>query len=86
MERRTPAWVARRSAATGRTRCSASNDFCSGVAVGLIEPYNKPWLFLQALDIVRRVIRPVQEGGKIAYADGVDPREICNLRYPGVAP
>jgi len=51
------------------------------VASGLIEPYGKPWLFPQALDIAKRVIRPVDEGGKIAYADGVDPREICNLRY-----
>ncbi|WP_319461255.1 DEAD/DEAH box helicase family protein [Micromonospora sp. RTP1Z1] len=51
------------------------------VAAGLIEPYKKPWLFPQALRIARQVIRPVTEGGKIDYADGVDPREICNLRY-----
>lgn len=51
------------------------------VAAGLIEPYKKPWLFPQALRIAQRVIRPVRDGGKIDYADGVDPREICNLRY-----
>lgn len=51
------------------------------VAAGLIEPYGKPWLFPQALRIAEQVIRPVEEGGKIAYAAGVDPREVCNLRY-----
>ena len=51
------------------------------VAAGLIAPYNKPWLFPQALRIAEQVIRPVSNGGKIEYAPGVDPREICNLRY-----
>lgn len=51
------------------------------VAAGLIEPYSKPWLFPQALEIAQRVIRPVEEGGKVAYAKDVDAREICNLRY-----
>lgn len=51
------------------------------VAAGLLEPYGKPWLFPQALAIATEVIRPVEEGGKIAYADGVDLREVCNLRY-----
>lgn len=51
------------------------------VAAGLIEPYKKPWLFPQALQIVEGIIRPVEEGGKIAYDSGVDPREICNMRY-----
>lgn len=51
------------------------------VAAGLIEPYDKPWLFPQALRIAEQVVRPVEEGGKIAYAEGVDPREVCNLRY-----
>jgi type III restriction enzyme len=51
------------------------------VAAGLIEPYSKPWLFPQALRIAKDVIRPVSDGGKIDYAEGVDPREICNLRY-----
>jgi type III restriction enzyme len=51
------------------------------LAAGLIQPYNKPWLFPQALDIAQRVIRPLSEGGKIDYAPGVDEREICNMRY-----
>ena len=51
------------------------------VAAGLIKPYDKPWLFPQALDIAGRVIRPIEEGGKIDYATGVDHREIVNLRY-----
>lgn len=51
------------------------------VAAGLIAPFDRPWLFPQALEIARRVIRPLSEGGKIDYADGVDPREVCNLRY-----
>jgi type III restriction enzyme len=51
------------------------------VAAGLIAPYSKPWLFPQALDIAQRVIRPVEDGGKVAYAQDVDHREICNLRY-----
>ena len=51
------------------------------VAAGLIEPYKKPWLFPQALRIAQSVVRPVEEGGKIDYAPGVDHREICNLRY-----
>lgn len=51
------------------------------VAAGLIEPYGKPWLFPQALEVAQQVLRPVAEGGKIQYATDVDPREICNLRY-----
>jgi type III restriction enzyme len=51
------------------------------VAAGLIEPFKKPWLFPQALRIAQDVVRPLKEGGKIDYADGVDPREVCNLRY-----
>ena len=51
------------------------------VASGLIEPYQKPWLFPQAMRIAQTVVRPVGEGGKIEYAPGVDHREICNLRY-----
>ncbi|GAA1143093.1 hypothetical protein GCM10009630_46920 [Kribbella jejuensis] len=51
------------------------------VAAGLIEPYSKPWLFPQALNIAERVVRPTGNGGKIDYSDGVDPREVCNLRY-----
>lgn len=44
------------------------------VAAWLIAPYEKPWLFPQALKIAERVIRPVNEGGKIEYDPGVDPR------------
>jgi len=51
------------------------------VAAGLIEPYDKPWLFPQALDIARRMVRPVADGGKIDYAPKVDEREVCNMRY-----
>jgi type III restriction enzyme len=51
------------------------------VAAGLIKPYDKPWLFPQAIRIAQRVIRPASEGGKIDYAPGVDQREVCNLRY-----
>ena len=51
------------------------------LAQQIVEPYEKPWLFPQALQIVRDVVRPVSDGGKIDYADGVDPREITNMRY-----
>ena len=51
------------------------------VAASLIEPYKKPWLFPQALEVARQVLRPVSEGGKILYDDHVDHREICNNRY-----
>lgn len=51
------------------------------VAAGLIEPYSKPWLFPQAMRIAQDIIRPVDEGGRIDYAPGVDHREICNMRY-----
>lgn len=54
------------------------------VAAGLIQPYDKPWLFPQALDIARRMVRPVVDGGKIDYAAGVDEREVCNMRYLSV--
>lgn len=51
------------------------------VAAGLIQPYERPWLFPQALSIAERVIKSIIDGGKIEYLDDVDPREICNLRY-----
>ena len=51
------------------------------VAAGLIEPFDKPWLFPQALKIAQKVVRPVEDGGKIAYAEDVDEREVCNMRY-----
>jgi type III restriction enzyme len=51
------------------------------VAAQLVKPYERPWLFPQALKIADKVIRPVQEGGKIEYEPGVDHREICTRRY-----
>lgn len=51
------------------------------VAAHLVKPYDRPWLFPQALQIADKVIRPVQEGGKVAYEPGVDHREICTRRY-----
>jgi type III restriction enzyme len=51
------------------------------IAAGLIQPFDRPWLFPQALEIAERIIKPVEEGGKILYEPNVDHREICNLRY-----
>jgi type III restriction enzyme len=51
------------------------------VAAQLVKPYDRPWLFPQALKIADKVIRPIQEGGKIDYESGVDHREICTRRY-----
>lgn len=51
------------------------------VASQLVKPYERPWLFPQALKIADKVIRPVEEGGKVAYENGVDHREICTRRY-----
>lgn len=51
------------------------------VASQLVKPYDRPWLFPQALRIADRVIRPVEEGGKVAFERGVDHREICTRRY-----
>lgn len=51
------------------------------VAAHLVRPYDRPWLFPQALRIADKVIRPVEEGGKVAYEPGVDHREICTRRY-----
>jgi type III restriction enzyme len=51
------------------------------VAAQLVKPYDRPWLFPQALKIADKVIRPIEEGGKIAYEKGVDHREICTRRY-----
>jgi len=51
------------------------------VAAGLIAPYERPWLFPQALTVAEQIVRPVDEGGKVEYVGTVDPREICNLRY-----
>jgi type III restriction enzyme len=51
------------------------------VASQLVKPYDKPWLFPQALRIADKVIRPIEEGGKVAFEKGVDHREICTRRY-----
>jgi type III restriction enzyme len=51
------------------------------LAAGLIEPFGKPWLFPQAVRLAEQVCRPVEEGGRVHYEAGVDPRELCNLRY-----
>lgn len=51
------------------------------VAAQLVKPYERPWLFPQALQIADKVIRPVEEGGKVAFERGVDHREICTRRY-----
>lgn len=46
------------------------------VAAQITKPYEKPWLFPQAVQIVKSVIE-----NKVIYEKGVDPRELCNLRY-----
>lgn len=51
------------------------------LAAELVKPYDKPWLFPQAIRIAERVCRPVEEGGRVQYEEGIDPRELCNLRY-----
>ena len=81
MAPRTRASGVRSRIGTGPTRTSGSSACCSASRPGLIEPYDKPWLFPQALEIAQRVVRPVEDGGKIAYDKDVDPREVCNMRY-----
>ncbi|MDP9331103.1 MAG: DEAD/DEAH box helicase family protein [Actinomycetota bacterium] len=46
------------------------------VAAAVIAPFDKPWLFPDALKIVERVVAE-----KVDYGKGVDRRELCNLRY-----
>ena len=46
------------------------------LAASVIEPFGKPWLFTDAVRIVEQVVRE-----KVVYAKGVDPRELCNMRY-----
>jgi type III restriction enzyme len=46
------------------------------LAASVIQPFERPWLFPQAVKIVQRVIAE-----KVEYDVGVDPRELCNLRY-----
>jgi hypothetical protein len=42
----------------------------------LIQTYKKPWLFPQAVQLVKRVVET-----KVTSEKRVDPRELCNLRY-----
>jgi type III restriction enzyme len=46
------------------------------VSAEVIAPFDKPWLFPDALRIVQRVVEE-----KVEYGAGVDPRELCNQRY-----
>jgi type III restriction enzyme len=46
------------------------------VAALVVQPFGKPWLFPDALKIVRRVVDE-----KVVFEKGVDRRELCNLRY-----
>lgn len=46
------------------------------VAAQLVNALGKPWLFPQALKIVGEGVER-----KVDYEKGVDPRELCNLRY-----
>jgi type III restriction enzyme len=50
--------------------------FVFRLAALVVAPYERPWLFPQAVKIVSRIIE-----SKIAYDDGVDERELCNVRY-----
>jgi type III restriction enzyme len=46
------------------------------LAAELLQPYDKPWLFPDAVRLVRSVIE-----GKVQYEGDVDSRELCNMRY-----
>lgn len=46
------------------------------VAAQILAPYDKPWLFPDAVGAVQRVVDE-----KVEYGPDVDPRELCNLRY-----
>jgi type III restriction enzyme len=46
------------------------------VAAQLVNALERPWLFPQAVKIVAEAVER-----KVEYAKGVDPRELCNLRY-----
>jgi type III restriction enzyme len=46
------------------------------LAAEVINPYDRPWLFPQAVEIVQEVLRQ-----KVIYFAGVDERELCNMRY-----
>jgi type III restriction enzyme len=46
------------------------------LAAAIVAPYQKPWLFPQAIRIVQDVIDK-----KVTYGKGVDRRELGNMRY-----
>lgn len=46
------------------------------LAALVVAPYERPWLFPDAVKIVNEVI-----ARKVVFDDGVDERELCNLRY-----
>jgi len=46
------------------------------LAAQVVAPFERPWLFPQAVEIVRRVLME-----KVEYDFGVDPRELCNQHY-----
>ena len=62
-------------------RTSASSGSCSGSPPGWSHRIRSHGCSRRRSVSREQVIRPVSEGGKIDYAPGVDPREICNLRY-----
>ena len=51
-------------------------SFAFRVASQLVTGRGKPWLFPQALKIVTEALER-----KVEYGTGVDPRELCNMRY-----
>lgn len=46
------------------------------LAAQIVEPFDRPWLFPDAMRIVQQVIEE-----KVIFEKGVDPRELCNMRY-----
>jgi type III restriction enzyme len=46
------------------------------LAAEIVKPFDKPWLFPQAVRIVQDMIKT-----KVTFGEGVDPRELTNLRY-----
>lgn len=46
------------------------------LAAEVIAPFDKPWLFPDAMKIVQQVVEQ-----RVVYGPGVDERELCNLRY-----
>ena len=46
------------------------------LGIAIVNALERPWLFPQALNIVAQAVAE-----KAEYGRGVDPRELCNLRY-----